>query len=208
MLERLRLLWHSWTTRSKMERVFSRREDPYGYATSPYEKERLAAMEAAIAGRRWRHAVELGCAEGLFTERLAASAERVTALDISPRALSRARQRLDGRGVAWAEGDLRSWAGPPEHVDLVVLGDVLYYLDKPLVRDQFAQALGRAARWLARGGRLVLAHGFAGPIEKTIRQGYRRAFEDSGLRLVSERVVGTGEERGEVCCLLSVLERP
>ena len=44
MIRRLLLLWHRAKTRGKMDRVFSRGEDPYGYARSPYETARLAAM--------------------------------------------------------------------------------------------------------------------------------------------------------------------
>ena len=67
MLESLRLWWHRRKVRRKMDRVFSRREDPFGYRSLPYETARLAAMEKALGGRRARRALEAGCAEGDFT---------------------------------------------------------------------------------------------------------------------------------------------
>ncbi len=202
MLEALLVWWHRRKTRRKMDRVFSRGEDPFRYRGSPYELERLGAMERAVSDRRWARALEVGCAEGDFTERLARHAAAVTAVDISSVALERARRRLPG--VAFVEADLRDWSSP-EAYDLIVLGDVLYYLDKPMVREAFEDVFPRVAGRLAPAGRLVLAHGFAGPQERAHRQGFRERFERLGLRLVSEGAVG---KDGPVSCLLSVLERP
>lgn len=205
-LKALRLWWHGFNTRRKMNRVFGRGEDPYSYARSPYEQKRLGAMAAALKpGRRM---LEVGCAEGMFTERLAELAPEVIALDISAVALERARRRPGCGKVRFEETDLRLWR-PPEGAafDGIVLGDVLYYLDKPLVQDEFRETFPRVASWLSPGGRLVLAHGFAGPNERAHREGFRKRFEAEGLRLVSEQVLGEGEAEGKVCCLLSVLER-
>lgn len=202
MLESLLLWWHRRKTRRKMDRVFSRGEDPFKYRGSPYERERLGAMEAAVSERRWHKALEVGCAEGDFTERLVRNADEVTAVDISAVALERARRRLPG--VAFVEADLRDWK-TAERYDLIVLGDVLYYMDKPLVREAFEETFRKVTAWLAPGGCIMLAHAFAGPAERAQRQGFRERFEKLGLRLVSEGAVGRD---GPVSCLLSVLEKP
>lgn len=207
--KRLRLCWHAWSTRRKMNRVFSRREDPYGYDCVPYELERLSSMQAAVRDRRWRHALELGCAEGAFTALLAAGAERVTAVDISPVALERARRRLArASGIEWVCADIRAWEpADGARADLVVLGDVLYYLDKPGIQDEFDAVFARIAGWLEPGGRLLSAHGFAGEGELKLREGYRRRFQRLGLRLLSESVVGRAAKEGDVRCLLSALRK-
>lgn len=205
MIRRLLLLWHRAKTRGKMDRVFSRGEDPFGYKSSPYETARLDAMEAALGAGRYAQAVEVGCAEGAFTQRLAARSERLLAVDISAVALERARRRLqDQPGVSFFEADLREWA-PQGPCDLVVLGDVLYYLDKPMVRAAFEETFARIKGWLSPGARLLLAHGFAGPQELAHRQGFRERFERLGLRLEGETVVGEGLGDNPVRCLLSVL---
>ncbi|MBI5624568.1 MAG: methyltransferase domain-containing protein [Elusimicrobia bacterium] len=195
------------SVRRKMDRVFSRGRDPFGYEKLPYETGRLKAMEAALGDRRYASGLEIGCAEGVFTEKLAARAERLAALDVSPVALERARARLAGRpGVAFVEADVRDWPGPGAYAcDLIVVGDVLYYLDKPMVRRTFEETFGRIRGWLAPGGLLVLAHGFAGPAERRIREGYRERFERLGLRLVSESAVGDPAVSGGVQCLVSCL---
>jgi 2-polyprenyl-3-methyl-5-hydroxy-6-metoxy-1,4-benzoquinol methylase len=202
----LRLWWQRFKTRRKMNRVFARGADPYDYAHKPYELARLAAMEAALGGRRYKNALEVGCAEGIFTERLSAAADLVIALDISKVALDRARARCQGRPVSFVESDLRDWAPDARTFDVVVLGDVLYYLDKPGVKDVFEATFPRLAGWLSPGARLILAHGFAGAEEFAHRQSFRKRFEAEGLKLVNERVV-EADGSGGVACLLSVLDR-
>ena len=206
--DRLLLLWHRWETRRKMNRVFSRREDPFQYRTTSYERARLGAMADAVSGRSYAWVLEAGCAEGDFTETLAGLADRVIALDISPVALARARARLAGRGVEFVETDIRAWASSaPGFFDLIVLADVLYYLDKPLVRPQFERVFPAVVSWLKSGGTLLLAHGFAGEAQFAHRRGFRERFEKLGLKLRKEETVGQGLSAGPVCCFLSVLQK-
>lgn len=210
MLKSLRLWWHRYKTRRKMNRVFSRGADPYHYRSSPYEISRLEAMEAGLGARSYAHALEVGCAEGAFTERLSRHAARVTAIDISSVALARARARLGGLPqMELVEADIRDWSPPDQGgYDLIVLGDVLYYLDKPLVQGPFEQTFPRVRSWLKPGGRLLLAHGFAGPAEKIHRESFGRRFAALGLKPVEERIIEGGESSPGVSCLLSVLDVP
>lgn len=207
MIEKLGLWWNRFKTRRKMNRVFSRGEDPYRYRSSPYELARLEAMSGALGARSWRSALEVGCAEGAFTERLASRAGELTAIDISGVALARARARIAPGGAQFVEADIRDWSpADGARFDLIVLGDVLYYLDKPMVAEAFKKTFHRIAGWLSAGGRLILAHGFAGPVELAHRRSFRERFEALGLRLVDERIIDGGPSAGGVSCLLSVLE--
>ena len=209
MLEALRLFWHRRQTRRKMNRVFGRGKDPYAYAKSPYELDRLNGMARALGPGPFKHALEIGSAEGAFTLRLAAVSKRVTGLELSEIALRRSREALSAaENVDFFEADVRTWAPPEEGgFDVIVLGDVLYYMDKPLVRDEFEKLFPRLAGWLSSGGRILLAHGFAGDAERALRRGYRERFEALGLDLLSESVLGKAEKEGDVCCLVSLLEK-
>jgi SAM-dependent methyltransferase len=187
-----------------MNRQFGKRVDPFSYAAAPYESARLAAMDAALGAGPLGALLEAGCAEGHLTERLARRSSRVVAVDISGVALARARARAPK--VVFVEADLLTWtpgdAGP---FDVVVLGDVLYYLDRPGVEGEFASLFPRITSWLKPGGRALLAHGFAGDKELAHRRSFRERFERAGLRLVSETIPDA--ERGGVRCLLSTLEK-
>ncbi|MEK7656900.1 MAG: class I SAM-dependent methyltransferase [Elusimicrobiota bacterium] len=231
----LRLLWHRFWTRRKLERIFSRGADAFGFEVEPYERRRLEAMErmlreasaaplasgehprsrdggplAAARGKGFRHVLELGCAEGAFTKRLCELAERVSAVDLSPLALERASGALSGReGVRFFEADLLSWE-PAEDArfDAVVAGDVLYYLDKPLVHEAFEGLFSRLAGWVEPGGLVLLAHGYLGDAERSAREGYRERLVRLGMRLITESIVEGGGPEGKSRCLLSLLRKP
>ncbi len=208
--------WHDRHTRRKMERVFARRADAFGYAQSTYELARQEAVAQAAAERPVRHALEIGCGEGFLTERLAAFCGSMTAVDVSPTAVARARARLAAAGarVILVEANIRTWIPPSAGFDLIVISDVLSYLGSrgdglPLVQEpEFRSWLERVAGWLAPGGRLLLAHGFISPEEREVRAGYRARFEPLGLRLEREWEAGAGLDRAPAICLLSVLRKP
>ena len=212
---------HDWLTRRKMERVFGRRVDAFSYGSDPYERARQDAVATAAAERPVRHVLELGCGEGFLTERLASCCSRVTAVDISPTALARARGRLARHGgqaaagdrVAFVEANIRSWAPPSAGFDLIVASDVLNYLGEryqglPLVQEpEFLLWLERLAGWLAPDGRLLLAHGYVGPAERQGRVAYRTRLERLGLVLEREWEAGAGLHPSGAACLLSLLRK-
>lgn len=209
MLETIALWWQKRKTREKMDRVFSRGPDPFRYETDAYERGRLDAMFAAVSDRRWKRCGEFGCAEGSFTLRLAGICDEVLGVDVSPMAVERARERLAARdNVGFERADLRDWDDGGRTFDLLVFGDVLYYLDKPGAREAFERLFQRATVWLTPGGRILLAHGFAGDSERAHRASFRERFERLGLKLRSETVFGDGVSTTPVRCLLSTLDKP
>jgi SAM-dependent methyltransferase len=70
-------------------------------------------------------ALDAGCGEGGNALWLAERSWRVTAVDISPTALRRAREHAESHGadvadrIDWVEADLTAWEPPREHFDLV-----------------------------------------------------------------------------------------
>jgi LmbE family N-acetylglucosaminyl deacetylase len=108
--------------------LFSKNDDPWGYQTSDYEADRFARTIAVLGGRRYRAALELGCANGVLTHRLAAYCDNITAVDASATALAIARKRLAHvDDVTLLTGNLPD-ALPSGSFDLIVLSDFLYYL--------------------------------------------------------------------------------
>lgn len=136
------------------EARYRRDADPWAFATSPYEREKYDRTVAALAGTRFARALELGCAIGVLTERLAPSCDALTAIDASPTAVAAARRRTAGLPHV----DVRVATLPEElpagRWDLVVASEVLYYFDDdPL--DRLLDALEDA---LADGGTLLAVH--------------------------------------------------
>ena len=201
---RLRVAWQAFKTRRKMNRQFGKREDPFSYATTPYEAARLAAMDAALGSGPLGPVLEVGCAAGLFPARLPGRSSGARAVDIG--AVGGRRAGGGAPKADFAEADLMTWTpGPRAPFDAVVLGDVLYYLDRPGVGDEFEALFPRIASWLKPGGRLLLAHGFSSDKERAHRRSFRERFERAGLFLLSEEI--SAIDRGGVRCLLSALEK-
>jgi glycosyltransferase involved in cell wall biosynthesis/peptidoglycan/xylan/chitin deacetylase (PgdA/CDA1 family) len=134
------------------DQVFSK-PDPWGYI-SAYEQEKYAfTLELVPEGAD--QVLEIACAEGLFTEKLAPRVGRLTAVDISEVALDRARARCaSSRKVSFTKLDLTSDPILGNN-DVVVCSEVLYYLKN---REQLARVVGRLRDALKDGGRLVSAH--------------------------------------------------
>ena len=140
------------------ERLYAASPDPWRYDSSEYERDKYAATLAALDGRLFERALEVGCSIGAFTELLADRCGELTALDFSKRALALARSRLCERAnVEIVEVSFPEQA-PAGSWDLVVCSEVLYYLDPA--------ALERAVGWLREqlsAGATVLAVDWRGP---------------------------------------------
>ena len=112
-----------------------------------------AALMSMIGAKPYRSLLDLGTGTGRMLELLAPHAARAVGVDQSSAMLALARSRIDQgglRNVHLRQGDI--YAPPVERdgYDLVVIHQVLHFLDDP------ARALKEAARALAPGGRLVV----------------------------------------------------
>jgi ubiquinone/menaquinone biosynthesis C-methylase UbiE len=107
-----------------------------------------------VIGDRPLHAVlDLGTGTGRMLELVAPLADRAVGIDQSPAMLNLARTRLERAGqrqVQLRQGDLYALPVERDGYDLVILHQVLHYLDDPV------RALREAARVLRPGGRLLV----------------------------------------------------
>ncbi|SDH28425.1 Nodulation protein S (NodS) [Rhodococcus triatomae] len=139
------------------ESMYADAEDPWGFAERWYEERKYALTLAALPRRRYRCAFEPGGSVGVFTEMLARRCDRVVATDIVARALDTSAARLRRAGLAdrvelRQSSLLATW--PVERFDLIVLGEVLYYLDAEGLRTVAARAVDA----LEDGGTLIAVH--------------------------------------------------
>ncbi len=119
---------------------------------APEERVEAALMQI-IGEKPFRSLLDLGTGTGRMLEVLAPRAVRAVGVDQSAAMLALARSRIDEAGlrhVQLRQGDI--YAAPVERdgYDLVVIHQVLHFLDDP------ARALKEAARAVAPGGRLVI----------------------------------------------------
>jgi SAM-dependent methyltransferase len=139
-----------------LDREFECR-DPWNYDSPAgarrFERE-LDLIRSVTRGTLVDTALEIGCAEGAFTERLAPYCKTLLAVDINMVALERARQRCNGlANVHFQPWDLR-YDDPPGVFDLVVATSVLEYFQSPralrVARSKLIEVL-RPRGWLLVG---------------------------------------------------------
>ncbi len=105
---------------------YARDTDPWRFATSDYERTKYADTVGALGERCFASGFEVGCSIGVLTAALAARCERLFAVDVAEAALVQARGRCPG--VAFARMRVPD-AWPARGFDLIVLSEVLYYLE-------------------------------------------------------------------------------
>ena len=138
------------------ETLYARDPDPWRFASSDYERAKYAATLAALPRPRYRRALEVGCSIGVLTRQLAARCDALLALDAAEAPLAAARARCAGLPqVAFRRMRVpRDWPEEAGPFDLILLSEVVYYLDAADV-VRLARRVGGA---LAPGGEVLLVH--------------------------------------------------
>ena len=138
-------------------------------------------IKSCIGPKRIESVLDLGTGTGQMLRLLSPQAERLIGLDVNASMLAVARAQLAADGLHQIElrqGDLYALPVERESFDLVVLHQVLHYLDDPL------RALREAAQAVRPGGR-VLVVDFAPHDLEFLReeQAHRRlGFSDAQMR--------------------------
>ena len=112
-----------------------------------------SAIRSTLADKPIRSLLDLGTGTGRMLELFGADIERGLGLDLSLDMLALARARLDRAGLKHCSvrhGDIYDLALPRDSFDLVIIHQVLHFL------DDSARAIAEAARVLRPGGRLLV----------------------------------------------------
>lgn len=118
---------HTTASRSResFDAHYDRKPEGWDFDGSWYEQRKRAVTLAALPRRRYRSALELGCATGVLTAALTERADSVLGTDISRAPLERARRRAPSAQFVQAALPAE-W--PAGRWDLVVMSEVGYYL--------------------------------------------------------------------------------
>lgn len=184
---------------------------------------------AYVPGRSWKSLSEaliplieprviadLGAGEGTLAQMLAQRAEKVIAIDNSPKMVEFGAQLARDHGVANLEYRLGDLENPPiedASVDLALFSQALHHAQKP------ARAIAEAARILRPGGRIIvldlLRHDFeeARELYADVWLGFSevelaRFLKDAGFAEISTAVVDRESEPPFFETLLGVGRKP
>ncbi|MGI4746126.1 MAG: class I SAM-dependent DNA methyltransferase, partial [Janthinobacterium lividum] len=138
------------------DRLYAEHPDPWGFETSPYERDKYAATLAALGNRHFGFILELGCSIGVMTAALAPRCDRLLGIDIAEAALARARERCAPfPHVGFKQARLPDEFPDLAHeCDLILVSELLYFLS-PADIGRLAACVLRA---LAPGGMVVLVN--------------------------------------------------
>jgi protein-L-isoaspartate O-methyltransferase len=145
--------------REYFDDMYAASPDPWGFTDRWYEQRKYALTLAALSRPRYRSVFEPGCSIGILSAQLALRCDRLLSVDLVESAVDQARRRLRDLPPTAAAVDVRQWdvtrdPWPEGPFDLVVLSEMLYYLD----RRQVASLVGATVDHLTDDGEVVLVH--------------------------------------------------
>ncbi|MCU0764878.1 MAG: nodulation S family protein [Burkholderiaceae bacterium] len=192
--------------------------DPWDLETHPFERAKYDAQLALLdadrgPGRRYGRALEIGCAAGAFSRRLAERCERVVALDIAGPAIELARSRTTATNVEYVQANAMEWKeGLAGDWDLVVCAETMCYLGwlYPFFDvAYFAHCVFEGTR---PGGRLLLANTCGGVEDWLLRpwviRTYHDLFRNAGFAVVEDTVFSGDKNGASIEAMITLCERP
>lgn len=129
-------------------------EDPFQYRTRWYERRKRALTLASLPRARFARGWELGCSNGVLTAALAERCDQLLATDLSEGAVAAARVMTRGHAHVTIEQARHPQSWPAGRFDLIVLGEMGYYLTPADMQQTAAQVVTS----LAPQGVVVACH--------------------------------------------------
>ncbi|MBB4189081.1 2-polyprenyl-3-methyl-5-hydroxy-6-metoxy-1,4-benzoquinol methylase [Sinorhizobium terangae] len=158
-------------------------EDPWRLDGNEFERERHTQMlRMSLCQGPITNALEVGCAAGAFTEKLAPHCERLTVIDVVPQAIARTKQRMkEATHINWIVADVQQFS-TEQLFDLIVVAEVLYYLEDVAA---MRVAIHNLVSMLAPGGHLV----FGSARDANCRRWGHVAGAETVLALLNETLI-------------------
>lgn len=189
--------------------------DPWDLEASPFERAKYDAQLALLdaGGRRYGRALEIGCAAGAFSRRLAERCDSVVALDIAEPAIALARAGTRATNIDFRAGNIMQWDAELDgNWDLVVLAETVCYLGWLYPFFDVAWLAHRLHQGTRPGGRLLLANTCGGVNDYLLRpwiiRTYHDLFRNAGFTVQHESVFRGLKNGAEIEALITLAERP
>lgn len=148
------------------EQLFANSDDPWSFRTRWYERRKRALILAGLPRQHYTQVFEPACANGELSAALAPRCDTLLSQDLNPKAVQLARERLREYPHAnVVQGRLPDdW--PAGRFELIVLGEIGYFLDAGQWREVIQQSLAS----LTHNGGLLACH-WLHPVEGCSQDG-------------------------------------
>lgn len=134
--------------------LYKRDVDPWRFETSDYERKKYAITLRELPRQRYARALEIGCSVGVFTDMLAQRCDKLTAVDVSDDALSRARRNCEARSNVRFERRTMPHDYPDGMFDLTTVCEIGFYL----AMDDLLELRDNVIAHSAKGAHVILVH--------------------------------------------------
>lgn len=134
--------------------LYLAKDDPWDVATKWHDQRKYAVTMASLPRERYRRCYEPGCSIGLLTRMLAERCAEVLAVDCVEAAVQQATEVVRDLANVRVETAMLPAGLPEGTFDLVVIGDLLYYLSA----DDLTALLDGLVERLEPEGDLVSVH--------------------------------------------------
>lgn len=206
------------TIREKYRTFFEglwRKGDPWGLDTSAFEGAKYARQMELLGVTRYGRVLEIGCGAGAFTTLLERQAGHVTAIDISPTAISMAKRHFGASNIIeFREANIMDQqqvrgTGP---WDLIVMSETIYYLGWLHPFFDVAWLASELFHSTTQNGLFLMAntYGEFGDylVCPWIIRTYRDLFINVGYRLEHEENFKGSKNNVELDVLISLFRKP
>jgi len=134
--------------------MYLAKDDPWDLATKWHDERKYAVTVASLPRRRYQRCYEPGASIGLLTRLLAPRCDEILAVDSVDVAVEQAREVVRDFPHVRVEQATLPAELPDSTFDLIVIGDLLYYLSA----DDLKLLLDGLVERLEPGGDLVAVH--------------------------------------------------
>jgi SAM-dependent methyltransferase len=187
--------------------------DPWSLDDSDLDQRRYARQLELLGDRRYGRALEIGCASGSFTRGLAELCDELVAIDISERAIERARAADSGdHNVSYCVANVMELDLEREGAwDLVVFTETAYYLGWLYPMFDLAWLAHSLHSATSPAGRLLLANTIGreegGIMTPWLIRTYRDLFGHVGYSLEQEETMRGTKQTVEFEILISLFRK-
>ena len=155
-----------------LEQAYNEWSEQYDSNNNKTRDLEAVALRATLQEIAFKSCLEIGCGTGKNTVWLSSRAQRITAVDLSEKMLSKAREKNSSGNVSFVQADIRQpWKFLSSNYELVTFSLVLEHV------ADLGHVLGEASEALVPGGYLYI--GELHPFKQYL--GSKEHFEKDGI---------------------------